>query len=241
MIQGLQASELSWNYPAWSISVEFIAYLGFPFALLLIWKAQLASKVAIAAVLVAALTVLAYLTGGDFIQWDGPQTLLRCLPELAGLLLYNAFRTCNSCAIVGRDIFAVALFVTAILLLHFGAPDLLIVATFGALMLAVVANTGIIARALNIGPLVWLGEISYSLYFLHGFIQFITTKLLELNGIFDRADLSFSQSLVITGSMTAVSLLLAHVSFYGVEIWTRRSLRELLRIGTPKSDGGARR
>jgi peptidoglycan/LPS O-acetylase OafA/YrhL len=33
MLQGLKASNLSWNYPAWSISVEFIAYLLFPFAL----------------------------------------------------------------------------------------------------------------------------------------------------------------------------------------------------------------
>src|SRR6516164_1868697 len=41
MLQGLKASQLSWNYPAWSISVEFMAYLVFPFALPLIWRARL--------------------------------------------------------------------------------------------------------------------------------------------------------------------------------------------------------
>ena len=33
MLQGLSAGQLSWNYPTWSISVEFMAYLAFPFAL----------------------------------------------------------------------------------------------------------------------------------------------------------------------------------------------------------------
>src|SRR5690606_3845377 len=33
MLQGLAAGELSWNYPAWSISVEFFAYLLFPLAI----------------------------------------------------------------------------------------------------------------------------------------------------------------------------------------------------------------
>ncbi len=37
MLQGLDAGKLSWNYPAWSISVEFMAYLLFPFALPAIW------------------------------------------------------------------------------------------------------------------------------------------------------------------------------------------------------------
>ncbi len=38
MLQGLNAGALSWNYPSWSISVEFMAYLLFPFALPLIGR-----------------------------------------------------------------------------------------------------------------------------------------------------------------------------------------------------------
>ena len=93
MLQGLDAGELSWNYPAWSISVEFIAYLAFPFALPVIWRARAAVKIAVALVLFAALGVLAYLTRDDFNQWNGPITLLRCLPEfILGTLLYSAYR-----------------------------------------------------------------------------------------------------------------------------------------------------
>ena len=48
MLQGLAAGQLSWNYPAWSISVEFIAYLALPFALPAIGRAPNAVRVALA-------------------------------------------------------------------------------------------------------------------------------------------------------------------------------------------------
>ncbi|HVY58490.1 MAG TPA: acyltransferase, partial [Xanthobacteraceae bacterium] len=79
MVQGLDASALSWNYPEWSISLEFIAYLGFPFLLPRILRAGATGKLALAMLLVAALTVFSRL-GPDFNRWDGPEALLRCLP-----------------------------------------------------------------------------------------------------------------------------------------------------------------
>ena len=44
MLQGLDAGKLSWNYPAWSISVEFMAYLVFPLILPIIWRASNSRK-----------------------------------------------------------------------------------------------------------------------------------------------------------------------------------------------------
>src|ERR1700733_8687541 len=38
MLQGLSAEHLSWNYPSWSISVEFMAYLAFPLVLPMVWR-----------------------------------------------------------------------------------------------------------------------------------------------------------------------------------------------------------
>ena len=92
MLQGLAAGQLSWNYPAWSISVEFIAYLAFPLALPAIARAPKAVRLVIAALLFAVLAWLVALTKGDLDQWDGPITLMRCMPEfLLGTLLYFAF------------------------------------------------------------------------------------------------------------------------------------------------------
>ena len=93
MLQGLSAEHLSWNFPSWSISVEFMAYLAFPLILPWVWRASAHVKVILLLIIAAALSLFAYLSGGDFNQWGGPLVLLRCLPEfLLGALIYSAYR-----------------------------------------------------------------------------------------------------------------------------------------------------
>ena len=180
MLQGLAAGQLSWNYPAWSISVEFIAYLAFPFALPAIARAPNVVRVVIAALLFALLAWLSALTKGDLDQWDGLITLVRCMPEfLLGTLLYFAFRDYGERFWLSSDLAVLAILPATLLGLHFGAPDLLIVSLFVALVLLAVSNTGGFAKLVNTGPLIWLGEISYSLYLVHGLIQFAFSKSLR--------------------------------------------------------------
>jgi peptidoglycan/LPS O-acetylase OafA/YrhL len=184
MLQGLSAGQLSWNYPAWSISVEFIAYLALPFALPAIARAPDAVRLVLGAILFAVLAWLAALTKGDLDQWDGPITLVRCMPEfLVGTLLYFAFRDHGHRFGLNSDLAVLAVLAATLICLHVGAPDLLIVSLFAALVLLAVSNTGAFARLANTGPLIWLGEISYSLYLIHGFIQFATSKGLSAFGI----------------------------------------------------------
>ena len=88
MLQGLSAGQLSWNYPAWSISVEFIAYLALPFCATGDRAGPERGQARAGAILFAVLAWLAALTKGDLDQWDGPITLVRCMPEfLLGTLL----------------------------------------------------------------------------------------------------------------------------------------------------------
>jgi peptidoglycan/LPS O-acetylase OafA/YrhL len=242
MLQGLKASTLSWNYPAWSISLEFLAYLAFPFVLPVMWRARAATKLGLALLLFAALAWLAYLTAGDFNQWDGPDALLRCLPEfMLGTLLYSAFRSGTSTALLGSDAVALALSLGTILLLHLGAPDLLIVAAFAVLILAAVANTGTFAQALNVKPLIWLGDISYSLYLIHSLVQYATTELLDAHGLLDRSALSGRGSLALLVVMVAVCLLLSAASYYGVETAGRRYVRAMFGVRRSAPAAGASR
>ena len=226
MLQGLDAGELSWNYPAWSISVEFIAYLAFPFVLPVIWRARAAVKIAIALVLFAALGVLAYVTRDDFNQWNGPITLLRCLPEfILGTLLYSAYRGGAFSDLLKEDSVAISIVVAVILCLHLGGPDLLTVALFAVLILATLGNSCRSALILNSAPFIWLGDISYSLYLIHGFVQFLTTKLLEAIGVYDRAHLTAGVSLVLMLVMVSVCLICASTTYFGVEIVWRKYVR----------------
>jgi peptidoglycan/LPS O-acetylase OafA/YrhL len=237
MLQGLAAGQLSWNYPAWSISVEFIAYLAFPFALPAIARAPKAVRLVMAALLFALLAWLAALTKGDLDQWDGPITLVRCMPEfLLGTLLYFGFCDYGERFWLSSDLAVLAILPATLLSLHFGAPDLLIVSLFVALVLLAVSNTGAFAKLVNTGPLIWLGEISYSLYLVHGLVQFAFSKGLRAFGVQHTAALSAGQSLALVMLMLALCIFCASATYSGIEIVWRRHLRTLL---ADEQTGGA--
>jgi peptidoglycan/LPS O-acetylase OafA/YrhL len=131
MLQGLDAGKLSWNYPSWSISVEFVAYLLFPLLLPTIWRASGRTKVIVCLFLFALLVLLANLTQGSFDQWDGPITLLRCLPEfILGTLLYCAYRAAPPNLWLKRDTVAFLMVTMVVLTLHLNAPDLIVTGLF---------------------------------------------------------------------------------------------------------------
>jgi peptidoglycan/LPS O-acetylase OafA/YrhL len=244
MLQGLSAEHLSWNYPSWSISVEFMAYLAFPLVLPVVWRASERAKLVVLAAICAALSLYAYLSGGDFNQWGGPLVLLRCLPEfLLGTLIYSAYRARLWTDWFAADTVGLVTLAVAILCLHLRAPDFLIVALFPVLVLAAVGNTGNIARLVNVAPLIWLGEISYSLYLIHGFVQYAATQALDHYGVHERAELSIGVSFALLVLMLAVCFAGAHLSYHGIEIGWRKHLRALLAGdgATTAKPAGARR
>ena len=230
MLQGLNAKDLAWNYPAWSISIEFLAYFLFPLVLPLIALADGRRRLILAGLAFSCLCLFAYLGHGDFNQWNGPITLLRCLPEfIVGALLYAGFRNSLWPDWLRRDCAIAAVFCGILLLLHFGAADLSIVAGFPVVILAAVMNAGRVAPILNSAPLVWLGDISYSLYLAHGFVQFVTTRMLTSASVQKPADLSSTGAIGLLVAMAGASLLMAAFTYREVEIVGRSRLRRLLR------------
>jgi peptidoglycan/LPS O-acetylase OafA/YrhL len=229
MLQGLAAAQLSWNYPTWSISVEFMAYLAFPFALPAIRRAPNAVRLVLGAVLFAVLAWLAVRTKGDLDQWDGLLTLVRCMPEfLLGTLLYFAFRDHGRRFWLCSNLAVFIALATILMCLHLGAPDLLIVSFFAAFVLLAASNDGAFAKIVNIGPLIWLGEISYSLYLIRGFVQFAASKGLGAFGIQHSAALSSAESLTLLMLMLAVCIFCASATYWGVETVWRKRLRAVL-------------
>jgi peptidoglycan/LPS O-acetylase OafA/YrhL len=234
MLQGVNAGDLSWNYPAWTISIEFIAYLLFPLLLPAIWEASPKLKAVLTAVLLGLLSYLMLLTNDYFNQWDGPTTLLRCLPEFVlGMLLYSLFCSGRFHRLIATDAAAIGTLGAALILLQTGLSDFLTVVVFALLLLAAVGNDGRMTRLLNIGPLVWLGEISYSLYLAHGFVQFGATRLLAAAGITDRGSIPHGYSLLLIAAMILTSFGIAILTYFTVERVARRRLRRLFGLAKP--------
>jgi peptidoglycan/LPS O-acetylase OafA/YrhL len=220
--------------------LEFLAYLLFPLLFPVLWRAGPATKAGLGALLVVALGWLAYHTGGYFNQWNGTYAILRCLPEfLAGMLLYSVYQSGIFASVLATDAALGAVLLLLAALLHLGAPDLAIIPLFPLLILTAVRNTGRFSPLLNSPPLVWLGEISYSLYLLHWFVLFITTEIARRLPGLDFAKLPLGRSLTLIALLIAVSLTLATLSFRYIEVTGRRWLRQRLDVGRPAALAGA--
>ena len=160
-----------WNHPSWSISAEWFAYLSFPaFA----WAAMKLrhrpeAALALSLVLIFALNAL-FLKFAGFpltkatIAWGA----LRIAPCFAyGCALYLVWRSravqSRMAALLGALFFGAALVFGA----QAGLPDPALVAVAGGLILFLASLSSTGSKAMSHPALVYLGEISYSIYMVH--------------------------------------------------------------------------
>jgi peptidoglycan/LPS O-acetylase OafA/YrhL len=235
MLQGIKASELSWNYPTWSISIEFMAYLLFPLLLPILWQASPRLKAVLTAGLLGVLSCLMLLTNDNFNQWDGPTTLLRCLPEFTlGMLMYSLYGRGLLPDWLASDGAAIGLSAVLLVLLQTGISDFATVVALALFILAAVSNHGRVTQLLNVRPLPWLGELSYSLYLAHGLVQFGATRLLNAESIDDRSTLSQPSSLLLIGAMFVIACGVGALTYLTIERTARRRLRRWFGLAKPK-------
>jgi len=222
MLQGLQASDLSWNYPAWSISVEFAAYLIFPLAIGVLWRLSGRSLAVAALAALAAIWALAYVAGGDMNQWDGPMALWRCLPQFfLGCICYRVYRH----GVIDTRPWAGLLISATLLMLYFDCRDVLVVTMFPLVILCAVSARGLSGRILNARPVVLLGEISFSVYLVHGLVQHATTHALNAFDL-DQTEFSVSHSWVTLALMLLAVFVLSIASYRLFEKPMRRWLNQ---------------
>jgi len=234
MLQGLWACGLSWNNPAWSISLEFMAYLLFPLLFPWLSRARMRGKAIAGLIAFAALAGLAWHTGNDLNQWNGLPAILRCLPEfLVGVLIYSIYDQGLFARLLASDL-ALGLVLAAVCALVHNAPsDLGIVLLFPVLILAAVRNEGRLRRLLNAAPLRWLGDISYSLYLVHWFVLSALVGTVRRLPRLSLRQLPPTASLLATLSLIVVSVALAAVTHRVIEVRGRQWLRQRFVIGRP--------
>ena len=132
-------------------------------------------------------------------------SIVRILPEfIMGLLAYRARD--DPVAFVGStNVAFVSAIVILVVFIWTMAPDLLIVASFVALIVLGAAITGSLAAAVTWHPLIYLGEISYSLYLVHAFVLSVLYNAFKVPRI--SAFVLFRDWLVIIVALVAASAL----------------------------------
>ena len=162
------APTAGWNHPSWSISAEWFAYLTFPaFAwMALRLRARPWAAVGAALVLLTGLYALfERLTGQQLTHATIAWGALRIVPCFAyGCATYLLWRSGvvqgHKAAISGAVISGAAVLVLG----QMDAPDAAIVGLFGGLILSLAALSTTAVSGPFEATLVYLGEISYSIY-----------------------------------------------------------------------------
>lgn len=171
LIQTWVGLGLSWNYPAWTLSAELVAYL--LFALLMLITRSRAGRIAGAsAILILAATV--------FLGELGPRdhynviSIARAVTGFfIGFLLREVWcgaRLRSAWIATPLEICAVIGVVWAMSARLDGAMYFLNYAIFGFTVVVFANDRGVVSRLMTWPPLQWLGKVSFSIYMVHGVI-----------------------------------------------------------------------
>ena len=156
-----------WNFPSWSISTEWAAYLVFAGVLLLARARWLAAMAAVGALATMAFVALS----PDTIDSTFDYGVLRCVSSFAlGTLTWSAWkRTGTASTTLASTMQLVALACVSVAIVDYGTGPAshLVPLPFAFAVFAFAQQSGWPARALSLRPLMALGDWSYSIYLNH--------------------------------------------------------------------------
>ncbi len=221
--------EVGWNAVSWSISAEWLAYLLFP--LLAPWIARLktpsqAFQVAAAALVVAALFF--FFNGSDLATtWVGLPVIVRVECEfVCGAALCKAVMLRNS---TGNPYHGDHIGAVAIIAFLVGAlmalTDFSLVALLAVFIFGVATSAGYLSSIFSTKSIVWLGEISYSIYMVHFVTLRLFNRFLTMHGFEHWGPAS--RYLTFAGALVVV-ILLAAVLYHFIEYPLRLRLRNAM-------------
>ena len=209
----------TWNVPSWTISGELFAYMLFPIAIFLIQKlpvyVRLISPLIIFSILAASYGYFDYDSIGEGI---GRLGLIRCLSQFSvGIFIYFIWQEFGTkFSLTVASVFFPLILVGS---WFYSLPNYCYVpAAFALLLLMSISTNSYLHSILNTRPLVYLGDISYSVYLTHALIgEFFFRIMLE-------NDEHANELLLI--SYTGIVILTSAITHKLVENYFRRKIIE---------------
>ncbi len=219
----------AWNGPAWSISVEALAYVAFPLVALWLAKFVRPRSAALAATcwLLAGTGLMMAVREVSSSPTSPGMALLRIATEfVAGALLWKAWSLAQEPQSPRWDVVAGAAFLLTVGCLA-ALPDgeglgLLTTPIIAVFVIACAGAVGPIGRLLSSGPMIFGGKISYSLYMVHFIVLMMAGKLAPWENYDD------SSVVVRVGLLAAyylTCLLAAMACYFLVEEPARKAIR----------------
>ncbi|WP_022682461.1 acyltransferase family protein [Sphingobium bisphenolivorans] len=181
--------------PAWSVSVELLAYLLFPLLAMLCLKgraalASAAGMLSLAAIL--TLTLLASLhrigapvSRGPLDLFYSPYTILRCLAGFTiGQLIWRVHDNARLSRLTSRNAVQALVATLGLAMMSVQGSDFLVYLALIALMLCLSAEQGMLTRLFASRPVYFLGRLSFPIYLTHfkaiGLLLAINGRLLAM-------------------------------------------------------------
>ncbi len=236
---GLDHQE-SWNYPAWSVGAEMLAYLVF-FWIVSVMGRRLTPAASLAIGLCAYLVVVA--VSDVTLQRTYDLGLLRCLGGFfVGVAMYGAFEAATGEQAGSAGEIGAVVMVATFLMMPAGSVwvELATVAAFAWMVLVFANSSGAISALLRRGLFRFLGRISYSIYMTHALIFLIAFEVAERvwdlprETIFSAAEIGRIYAMtpyapLITGGLLASVVAVSALTYRFIEEPCRRAVRAYVR------------
>jgi peptidoglycan/LPS O-acetylase OafA/YrhL len=217
LLQGPAIDHRTWNFPSWSVSVEWVLYFIFPFFIPLLRQKYLAI---VALPILGLLSFALYTTVGPVT--NGPLSLVH------GLLLFMsgvAIHELSKSGLFSSTVLLAATVAALVVLASYPALEMFAVFLVPLLVLTIIENKyAKIFLSMYIFRL--LGLLSYSLYMLHALVAIIV-----MGRVHDVLERIFGDSVFVSFGVIAIcmsiSLLIAALSVVFVEGPFRTKIRRL--------------
>ena len=218
-----------WNVASWSIAAEWWTYI---FAIGLIPLLNKGKKS------LSIISIILALLGFVYIVNQHPKLMLdefyglgtlRCVFGFTiGIAVYQAYKfLVNKETIWRKDWLFYIISFSALSVMHFNLYPVLVIPFFGASILCASLNKGLPFKLLNSKPLLFLGNISYSIYLIHLFWVYLWLMWLDLYFIPANPDIipSLSHKILWLSILLISIISSSYLTYNYIEISAQKKLR----------------
>ncbi len=244
----------TWVHASWSISVEWWAYMLFPFLV-----APFSRLNSIGKIIISALCILGYLAimfyliplvkispalmaifgseggpgVGDSLNVSFQFGYVRCLCGfILGMMMYQGFKTEWGKGLLGNGYAIIILTLCSFICMHFALPDVFTVAFFPFILLSGAYGSVGMNKFFSTAALQRLGDWSFSLYLVHQPILFTINKIMAYLNPIDPAKPRMGpppQPDMLTGwiicfGIVALALCISYLTFVFIERPARKMI-----------------